>query len=227
MLITFIRTIIVYIFVIFVIRLMGKRQIGELEPSEFVVTIIISEVAAMPIQESSQPLASSGVAILLLLIFEIILSFLAYKSPKVRKVLYGLPSILFAKGRINQREMERQRFNINDLMEIVRNNGGSGLSEVDFVIVETNGNVSVLMNAENKPLTPSDMGISPQAVEISYIIVDNGKINDKNLQLLGFNEEWLRKKLSENNTKTAEDVYFMSADRSGKLFIVKKEKENS
>lgn len=224
MFITFIRTIIIYIFVIVIIRLMGKRQIGELEPSELVVTIIISEVAAMPIQESSQPIASSAIAIMLLLVLEIMISFIAYKSRNFRKVLYGTPSVLFSKGKIDQGEMERQRFNVNDLMEIIRNNGASGLEEVDYVIVETNGNVSVLMNKENRAVTTGDLDITTEPVEISYVVVDNGKINMRNLTRIGFNQEWLNKHLKESGVKNIKEVYCAGANALGKVFIVKKEK---
>lgn len=223
MLITFIRTIIIYIFVIAVIRIMGKRQIGELEPSELVVTIIISEVAAMPIQDSSVPIASAIIAIVILLILEIAISFIAYKNRSFRKLLYGTPSILYERGKINQKEMERQRFNVNDLMEIIRNNGVASLDEVDFVIVETNGNVSVLPNAQNKPITTGDMNIPSQQTEISYVVVDNGKINTNNLKKVGYNEKWLKGRLKENSVKSVEDIYCMGADRNGKSFIIKKE----
>ena len=224
MFITFIRTIIMYIFVIAVIRLMGKRQIGELEPSELVVTIVISEVAAMPIQESSQPIASSVIAIALLLIMEVIISFAAYKSRFFRKILYGTPSVLFSKGKINQKEMEKERFNVNDLMGIIRNNGAAGLDEVDFVIVETNGNVSVLMNSDNKMVTTGDMNIKTDSVELSYVVVDGGKINEKNLKSIGFNKEWLDNQLASNSVKDPKDIFCMSADKNGKVYIIKKEK---
>lgn len=225
MLITFIRTIIIYVFVIAVIRLMGKRQIGELEPSELVVTIIISEVAAMPIQDSSQPIATAAVAILLLLIMEITISFTAYKSRNLRKVLYGTPSVLFAKGKIDQEEMERQRFNVNDLMEIIRNNGASSLDEVDYVIVETNGNVSVLLKAQEQPVTAKDLKINKTPIELTYIIVDNGKISMNNLSRLGFDKKWLYKKLDENSVGKIKDIFCMGANRMGDVFVIKKEKK--
>lgn len=214
-----------YFFVITIIRLMGKRQIGELEPSELVVTIVISEVAAMPIQESSQPMASAIVAIVLLLILEVIVSYLAYKSLRFRKILYGTPSILFSKGKIDQTEMERQRFSVNDLMEIIRNNGAAGLDEVDFVIVETNGNVSVLMNAQSRTVTTGDLNLNPEPVEISYVIVDNGHVNEKNLSRMGFDQNWLSDRLQENKIKKPEEIFCMGVDKSGKVFIVKKEEK--
>ncbi len=226
MLVTFIRTILIYGFVIFAIRIMGKRQIGELEPSELVVTIIISEVAAMPIQDNSQPMVLSVIAIALLLILEVIISFIAYKYRGFRKILHGTPSVLYCKGKINQKEMERQRFNVNDLMEIIRNNGAASLSEVDYVIVETNGNVSVLLNAENKTVTAKDLGIESPPIEISYLVIDNGKANKANLKRIGFDLEWLKAKLKEHSVKRIEDVYCMGADCTGEVFIIRKDKKN-
>ena len=104
----FVRTVLMYFFVIFSLRLLGKRQIGELEPSELVVTIIISEVASLPIQDPSQPIVTSLIVISLLLVLEIMLSFGAYKSPTMRKIFYGVPSIFYEKGKLNQKEMEKQ-----------------------------------------------------------------------------------------------------------------------
>lgn len=202
---------------------MGKRQIGELEPSEFVVTIIISEVAAVPIQDSSAPLASSILAIVLLFILEIGISFIAYKKRSFRKLLYGTPSILYSKGKINQKEMEKQRFSVNDLMEIVRNNGTSSLSDVDYIIVETNGNVSVLMKGEQKGVTVEDMGMKTKETELCYIIVENGKINENNLKKLGFDEKWLHKEMRKKNISKVRDIYCMGADMGKNVFIVKKE----
>lgn len=223
--IIFFRTVIMYFFVVITLRSMGKRQIGELEPSEFVVTIMISELASMPIQERSQPLLTSILAILMLVILEIIVSFTAYKSVKARKILYGKPSMLFENGKINQKEMEKQRFNMNDLIEVVRNNGASRLDEVEYVIVETNGNVSVLLKSDQQPLKPGDIGIKPPKTEISYMIIDNGTINFENLKGLGYNSDWLKKQLANENIKSPKDVFYFGADRQGNTFLVKNEED--
>lgn len=225
---TFIRTFIMYFFVVLTLRLMGKRQIGELEPSELVVTIVISEVAALPIQDTSQPLINSLIAIFLLLILEVVISFIAYKNFSVRKVLYGTPSIFYEKGVINQEEMKKQRFNLNDLMETVRNTGAVNLSEVDYVIMETNGNVSVIPSAQSRAVTPSDMGINSKPSLISYVIIDGGTLNKKNLKLMGYDEEWLIKQLKKNNLSSVSEVFCMTADQNGSVVIIpnltKKEK---
>jgi len=181
-------------------------------------------VAAMPIQDSSEPIASSMVAIALLLILEVIISIIAYKSRGFRKLIYGTPSILYSKGEINQKEMERQRFNANDLMEIIRNNGMSSLNDVDYVIVETNGNVSVLPKGENKTVTVKDMNLPVNEEELNYIIIDNGKLNHKSLMKLGLDKNWVVKKLKENKINSIKEIYCMGADCGGNSFIIRKEK---
>lgn len=222
---TFIRTIIMYFFVVLTLRLLGKRQIGELEPSELVVTIVISEVAAMPIQDTSESLVNSLVVIFLLLILEVLLSFGAYKSFAARKLFYGTPSVFYEKGIINQREMKKQRFNLNDLMECVRNTGATSLSEVDFVIMETNGNVSVIPKTEHRPVELADMGLSAAPVELSYIIIDNGAVNQNNLKRLGFNEAWLEKQLKSKKITHSSEVFCMTADKTGEVVIITNEKK--
>lgn len=221
----FIRTIIMYFFVVLTLRLLGKRQIGELEPSELVVTIVISEVAAMPIQDTSQSLVSSLIVIFLLLILEVLLSFSAYKSFAARKLFYGTPSVFYEKGVINQKEMKKQRFNLNDLMECVRNTGATSLSEVDFVIMETNGNVSVIPKTEHRNVSMSDAGLSAPPVQLSYIIIDNGAVNHNNLSRLGYNDLWLEKQLKTKKIPHASEVFCMTADRNGEVVIITNEKE--
>ncbi len=221
MLTTFIRTIIMYFFVVLMLRLLGKRQIGELEPSELVVTIVISEVAALPIQDVSQPISNSLVAIFLLLILEVVLSFSAYKSFWARKFFYGTPSVFYEKGKINQKEMMKQRFNLNDLMECVRNTGVTSLSDVDFVIMETNGNVSVIpthsQGSEPEP--------TPNSPYISYVIIDNGNINENNLSRLGFDKNWLLNQLKKKKFRSPGEVFCMTADMRQNTVIIPFEKE--
>ena len=224
MAISFIRTIVMYLFVIAALRLMGKRQIGELQPSELVVAIMISELAAIPIQDASKSLLSSLIGIVTLLVGEIVISFAAMKSNKARRFLSGKPSLLVAGGKINQKEMRRLRFNIGDMMEELRNMGFSGLSEVEYVIIETNGRVSIIPNSLHRPLTPQDMNMNPQKAELSYLVIDDGVVNAFNMKTLGFDEKWLQKQLAGKNIKNPADVFYMSADRSGSVFLVKKDR---
>lgn len=224
MIITVLRTIIMYVFVVFILRIMGKRQIGELEASELVVTIIISEIAALPITNIGVPLSGCILAILILLIMEIFLSQAAYKSVSVRTVLYGKPSTLFKKGRINQSEMEKQRFNVADLMEEIRNSGAISLNQIDYVVMETNGKVSVILNAENSPVTPSDMNLKPSSVYMNYVIIDNGNLIKTNMERLGLNDEWLNEQLKKSKIGHIREVFYLSfEEQTGKTVIIPKE----
>lgn len=224
MIITVLRTIIMYVFVVFILRIMGKRQIGELEASELVVTIIISEIAALPITNIGVPLSGCILAILILLIMEIFLSQAAYKSVSVRTVLYGKPSTLFKKGRINQSEMEKQRFNVADLMEEIRNSGAISLNQIDYVVMETNGKVSVILNAENSPVTPSDMNLKPSTVYMNYVIIDNGNLIKTNMERLGLNDEWLNEQLKKSKIGHIREVFYLSfEEQTGKTVIIPKE----
>ncbi len=224
---TFLRTIIMYFFVAMTLRVLGKRQIGELEPSELVVTIMISDVATLPIQDSSQPLVSSLIAILLLVILEALISFCAYKNFKVRKVFFGTPSVFYEKGKINQKEMEKQRFNLNDLMECIRNTGATSLSDVDFVLMETNGNVSVIPNTQNRPVNIGDINLESEPALLSYVVIDNGHINLNNLKRLGFDAAWLKKQLDAKNFQNPSSVFCMTASQNGETIIIPFDKESS
>ena len=224
MIITVLRTILMYIFVVITLRLMGKRQIGEFEPSELVVTIIISEIAAMPITEPGAPLLGSALAIMVLLILEIFLSYSAYKSVKIRTILYGKPSMLYQKGNLIQHEMKRQRFNVADLMEELRNNGAVSLSQVDFVLMETNGKVSVILKAEDSPVTPRDMELVPEPVHMSYVIIDNGNLVRSNMKRFGLNDEWLEKQLKKEKLSNIKDVFYLSFEQNtGKVVLIPQE----
>lgn len=222
--ITVLRTVIMYVFVVVTLRLMGKRQIGELEASELVVTIIISEIAAQPITDLGVPLLGSILAILILLLLEICLSQLAYQSVGMRVALYGKPSMLYSKGKLHQKEMKEQRFNVGDLMEEIRNNGVATLEQVEYVIMETNGKVSVLLKAEDNPVSPKDLNLKTEPISMSYVIIDNGNLISANLKRLGLDKNWLKKRLDEHKVKHHRDVFYFSYEQgSGKTVLIPKE----
>ncbi len=225
MLVTIIRTCIMYVFVVGALRMMGKRQIGELEASELVVTIIISDIAAMPITNMEVPLVSNIAAIMILMILEVLLSYLAYKQPKARGFLYGRPSTFYENGRFDQQEMLKQRFNVADIMEEVRGNGACSLEDVDFIVMETNGKVSVILKSDSSPVTPQQLKIKSEPVKMSYIIIDNGNIIKECMEHLGLNDDWLKNCLKKHGVKSASDVFYLSFERdSGKVVLVPMEK---
>lgn len=226
MITTVLRTTFIYFFVVLVLRLMGKRQIGELEPSELVVTIMVSDLAAMPITNVGTPLLVSLLAILILVILEIFISYFSYRSTKVRTVFYGRPSMFYENGRLNQKEMRRQRFNVADLMEEIRNNGAVSLDEVEYVLMETNGKVSVILKSENSPVTPQDLNLKTDPVRMSYVLIDNGNLITGNLKRLGLNDIWLNKTLKENKLNKVKDVFYLSVEKdTGKMVLIPKKEE--
>lgn len=223
MIITILRTIIMYIFGVGALRIMGKRQIGELEASELVVTIIISEIAAMPITDIGVPLIPCIIAILILMIMEILLSFSAFKSPLIRAVLYGKPSTFYKDGSFNQKEMLKQRFNVADIMEELRGNGICSLSDVEFIVMETNGKVSVIQKQDKSYVTPNMLDIKTEPVRMSYIIIDNGTLIKSCLKHLGLNDQWLKSKLAEHKISAVKDVFYMTFEQhSGSVVVIPK-----
>ena len=223
MITTILRTLIMYLFVVWVLRIMGKRQIGELEASELVVTIIISDIATMPISHIDEPMLPNIIAIVTLTVLEVGLSYIAFKNPIMRRIMYGKPSTLYKDGKFDNSEMARQRFNVGDIMEEVRGSGAADLSQVEYIVMETNGKVSVMLKNEESPVTPKILNIKTDPVRMSYIIIDNGSVIKGCMKQLGLNEEWLKKCLKENGLKSAKEVFFLSFEQNtGKIVVVPK-----
>ena len=162
MLVTFLRTMILYLVVVFGIRLMGKRQIGELQPSELVITILISNIATLTIEETDSPMFAGLLPILALMCFEVLTSFLCLKSARLRRIVSGRPIIIIHDGKIDQREMRELRFSADDLMIQLRQNGIFRAEEVEFAVVETNGKLSVYQKYQNRPITPQVLAMPDQ-----------------------------------------------------------------
>lgn len=157
MAISFLRTIILYLVVIMVVRLMGKRQVGELEPTELVVTIMISELASIPMQETGIPISAGLIPILTIFILEVMFSFVEMKNKKIRRFISGKPSVLVHEGKLILEEMKRIRFNRDDLMEELRLSGCANIGDVQYAILETNGQLSVILKKDNQPITQKDL----------------------------------------------------------------------
>lgn len=223
---TLLRTLIMYIVVVGALRMMGKRQIGELEASELVVTIIISDIAAMPITNMGVPLITNIIAILTLMLLEIFISFGAFKSPKMRSIMYGKPSTFFKNGKFNQKEMLRQRFNVADIMEEIRGNGVCSLSDVEYIVMETNGKVSVILKQSASAVTPEQLKIETEPARLSYIIVDNGLPIRSSMKQLGLTEQWLQKRIKENGLKNVNDIFYLSFEAdTGKTVLIPREEK--
>lgn len=223
MFITIYRTVLLYFVVIISIRLMGKRQIGEMQPGELVVTLLISDIAAMPLQDTNQPIFFGVSAIFTLVALEIVLSVVSLKSFFVRKLLSGKSVILIKDGIIDQKELKKVRMTVLDLVEMLRSQQVFDISTVSFAVLETGGNLSVLLKSNSQPATVGDMDIKKEAAELPLPVISDGKILYESLGVLRVSKEKLQKILGKKIK--VNDVLLMTLDENGNKNIVKKEKK--
>ena len=216
-----IRTIIVYAIVIFSIRLMGKRQIGDLQPSELVITILISEIAAMPIQNTSMPLHLGIIATLTLVLLEIFTSFIAMKYINIRKLIYGTSAVIINNGVIDQKMLRRLRITGPDLIEVLRNQEIFDLKQVAYAILETNGQLSVLLKQEYQNACVNDLkGITTPAT-LPYLIISDGKLLKHTIKDIGLTSKIISNELK-NKRIEIKDVFIMTYEQTGAFNVIKK-----
>lgn len=220
-----IRSLILYILVVFSVRLMGKRQLGELQPSELVITILVSNIATLPLEDTDIPLIVGVTPILSLVCFEVIVSWLILRMPKLRKVISGSPKIIISNGKINRNVMRELRFSVDDLMTALRGRDIFDISEVQFAIVETTGSISVMKKPEKDTPIREDLNIPADNIDPPQVIVSDGKIILFALKSLGFNEQFVKNVSQKAGIKTS-DIFIMTADGTGNCFIAPK-KEHS
>ena len=223
MAILFFRTIIVYALVIFSLSIMGKRQVGELQPSELVVAIMISDLATMPMSNASTPLLYGIVPIFTLVICEVFLSFVSLKSEKVRVYLSGKPQVLVKDGVIQRKELLHARVNTDDLLEELRKSGYFSLSDVDTVILETGGCISVIPSADAQPLTAGNMNIKVNQSIIPFVFIADGSLRNNELKRANKNIRWLESYLKKNGIASVKEVFMLSQDGDGNIFLQKKD----
>jgi uncharacterized membrane protein YcaP (DUF421 family) len=221
--IVIIRTLIVYFSLVASMRLMGKRQLGDLELPELVVTVLIADLASHPLQDIGIPLINGLLPIIVLFCCEALLSGAAMNSVKVRSFLFGRPCFLIVKGKIDQKEMRKNRFTLDELTEELRTSSIMDLSLVEYAVLETNGQLNTLLFPSERPLTPKDMNVNPPDPGYPTIIINDGKLLSKNLRLMGRDENWLAKELKNRGAKRAEDVYLLMLDNSGNIYYAAKE----
>lgn len=215
------RTLLLYIIVVVAIRLMGKRQIGEMQPGELVVTLLISDIASMPLQDTDQPILLGVSAIFTLVTVEIFISLLSLKSLRIRKLFSGKSAILIRDGVIDKKELKKVRMTVLDLVEMLRGQNVFDISTVSFAVLETGGNLSVLLKAKDQPATVSDIGKKKDKSALPLPVISDGRLLPDSLKLLGITEKELRARLSRKNLKPPE-VFLMTLDSGGKESIVKK-----
>ena len=221
MLITFFRAVILYIFVLIVMRLMGKREIGQLQPFELAISIMIADLSTVPMADIGIPIFNGIIPILGLLLMHLIISILNLKSIKAREIICGKPRILIYRGKINENALRKERFTINELQERLRGNNIVNISDVEYAILETSGQVTVIKKQEKRNTIPEDFNIYPEYEGIPYDLVVDGKIMQKNLDTLGKDYQWLEKELSKMNIKP-EEALIATLDGKGKIFCQKK-----
>ena len=221
MLITFIRPIFLYIIVLIVMRLMGKREIGQLQPFELAISIMIADLASTPMADAGIPLTNGIIPILALLVMHLIISILNIKSIKARAILCGKPAILIYRGKIDEKTLRKERFTVNELEERLRGNNIVNIKDVEYAILETSGQVTVIQKPEKKNVTVEDLKLEPQYEGLSYDLVLDGKVMYENLKILKKDYEWLKKQVNKFGIEP-EQALLVTIDGKGEIFCQEK-----
>lgn len=217
-----VRTFILYIAVTVAIRLMGKRQIGDMQPSELVITLLISEIAAIPLQDKDQPVINGIVAVFLLVILEIGVSAVTLKSFFARKLLSGKSVVIIKNGTVDERAMRDVRMTVLDLIELLRGQNVFDIEDVSFAVLEANGNLSVLLKGEKQPVTAEDLKIKNKSDALPLPVISDGGFISESLDALAVSKNTVNEILVSNKSNI-KDVLIMTLDRNGKYKIIKKE----
>ena len=216
------RTVILYFLIMTGLRLMGKRQIGELEPSELVLTMMISDLATVPMQDFGIPLLAGVIPILTLLSLSMLLSQLSLLSLRFRELMCGTPSILIRNGKLQQDAMRKNRYTLDELLEQLRGQGYVSVDEVRWAVLENSGQLSILPWARQRPPTAEELGLTPEEDELPFILINDGRIVRRNLARSGRNEAWLQKELRRTG-HSAGEIFLLTVDGSGKVLRIPKE----
>lgn len=216
--IVIIRTLIVYFALLIFMRLMGKRQLSELELPEFAVAVLIADLGAHPLQDIGIPLLNGLLPIVVLFCCEVLISGAAMSSPKLRSALFGRPSFLIREGKIDQREMQRNRFTPDELAEQLRSKDILDISQVQYAILETDGDLNAILYPQFRSATACDLGLTPESNGYPVILINNGRVLSDNLRAMGRDETWLRRELKRFGLKSAKDAYLLIADKTGTTF---------
>ena len=222
LILSYFRTLILYLVLILVVRLMGKRQIGEMEPAEFVVTMLVANLAAIPMQDGGIPLFSGLIPILVVLGMELVLSWGTLRNQQFRKILCGKPVILIENGRILQDKLRQTRITLDELMGHLRQKDVLNPQQVQYAILETNGTLSVFPYPEYAPATAKEAGIQVKQLQLPVTLVEDGVLLNENLGLSGKDDAWVEKTLRDRNTKL-EDTFLLAVAGQQTLFIEKEE----
>ena len=223
MIIVIIRTLIVFFSLMIIMRILGKRQLAEMELSEFVVASLAADLAAHPLQDIGIPMINGLVPIIILFCCEILLIWISGKSIHASKLFFGKPSLLIDHGKINVKEMENNRFSNEELMQELRNKSCLDIDEVQYAVLETNGHVNVILMPQHSPVTAEQMGTETVDDGYPHIVVSKGKVSDENMKLLGLDRQWLDRQLKQNGKTDVSEVYLMTVTDKKKIKIYKED----
>lgn len=219
MLIVFIRAIVLYAVIIISIRLMGKRQLGELQPSELVVTIMLSNIATLPVEDINIPMTAGIVPVFTIVCLDVIISYVSLRSRKARKIVSGSAKIIISDGVIDQKVLKELRFSPDDLMASLRGAGYFDIEDVQFAIVETTGKISVCPKKTSQPPDCLAVNVKAENEDPPVMVIMNGEVSAAALSYIGKTEEWLRSKLGSKGL-SQQEVYIMTAQKNGSCTIV-------
>lgn len=217
-----VRTLIFHFILTICMRVMGKRQIGELQMPEFVTAVMLSEMASLPITDTNVPLTHGIVSVLTLSSLEIIISFILKKSPAVRKAIDGSPLLLMARGEFVEQNLDKARITLDEVFSELRSNGYRSPDEIEYIILEQTGKISIIPKAQFDALTPHDTAKSVPEQGIAHAVIIDGKTNKRGLEDAGKDRAWLEKELKRHGAKQ-EEVLFMTVDDKLNIIIRKKE----
>lgn len=219
-----IRTIILYLILIIGLRLSGKRQIGELEPIELVLTMLLSDLASVPMQDFGIPLLNGVIPILTLLSLSALFSYFSLRSVRFRTLVCGEPAVIIKDGKLLQNAMRHNRLTLDELLEELRSQGISRMEDVKYAILETNGQLSVLLRADCQPITANQLGqVVDDDVFLPTVIVNDGRLLRGNLKQCGLDEAWLQKQLTEHHLAGTQDIFLLTLDSAGHIVCLPKE----
>ena len=225
MIIVFLRSLILYVLVIIAIRVMGKRQIGELQPSELVITILVSNIATLPLEDLNIPLTTGILPILSLVCFEVLTSWLTLRSRKLRHIISGTPKVVIRNGVLDQNVMRDLRYSVDDLMTALRGNNIFDISEVQYAVVETNGSVSVFEKFAKQQVVNEDLNIEKKICDPPVIIISDGCLIEQSLKEAGITHQWVEELLERKNL-TEKDIFLLAADRDREYTLIRKKEKN-
>ncbi len=224
MLATLIRTIIIYILVLITMRLMGKREIGQLQPFELAISIMIADLASVPMSDTGVPIFNGIIPILGLLIMQMFISFINMRSIALRGFISGKPTILIYRGKIDEKALKKENITLNELQERLRQSSVFSIVDVEYAILETSGQLTVIQKPEKKVLTPGDLNICPEYEGLPYDLVLDGKVMSNNLRAIGKDYNWLKKQVEKFKMKP-EEALIVTFDGKEQIFCQKKERK--